>query len=89
MSTYNGWKNYATWRVNLELFDDLPLEHLPVHPEDFLEMDPYERAQILKEYTLEAMEMYPDGFVKDYALAFIYEVDFLSIAQHMGEQPAQ
>ena len=20
-TTYNGWTNYATWRVNLELFD--------------------------------------------------------------------
>ena len=20
-NTYNGWTNYATWRVNLELFD--------------------------------------------------------------------
>lgn len=21
MTTYNGWTNYATWRVNLEIFD--------------------------------------------------------------------
>ena len=21
--TYNGWTNYATWRVNLEIFDGL------------------------------------------------------------------
>ena len=21
MSDYNGWTNYATWRVNLEMFD--------------------------------------------------------------------
>ena len=21
MSDYNGWTNYATWRVNLEIFD--------------------------------------------------------------------
>ena len=21
MSEYNGWTNYATWRVNLEMFD--------------------------------------------------------------------
>ena len=20
-NTYNGWSNYATWRVNLEIFD--------------------------------------------------------------------
>ena len=22
-NTYNGWTNYATWRVNLEIFDGL------------------------------------------------------------------
>ena len=22
MSAYNGWTNYATWRVRLEIFDD-------------------------------------------------------------------
>ena len=21
--TYNGWTNYATWRINLEIFDGL------------------------------------------------------------------
>ena len=25
-TTYNGWTNYATWRVHLEIFDSLPLE---------------------------------------------------------------
>ncbi len=23
--THNGWTNYATWRVNLEIFDSLDL----------------------------------------------------------------
>ena len=23
--TYNGWSNYATWRINLEIFDDLDI----------------------------------------------------------------
>ena len=22
-TTYNGWTNYATWRVNLEIFDGM------------------------------------------------------------------
>jgi hypothetical protein len=27
-TTYNGWTNYATWRVNLEVFDGLdPYDH--------------------------------------------------------------
>ena len=23
---YNGWTNYATWRINLELFSDMDVE---------------------------------------------------------------
>ena len=38
---HNGWTNYETWRVNLEIFGD--------HYEDFLEYD----RDSLKEYLEE------------------------------------
>jgi hypothetical protein len=25
-TTCNGWTNYATWRVQLEIFDNVPIE---------------------------------------------------------------
>jgi hypothetical protein len=40
---YNGWTNYATWRVNLEIFDGM-------EPREWIqeEKDPYDLSQILK-----------------------------------------
>ncbi len=28
MDKYNGWTNYATWRINLEIFDGLDSDQL-------------------------------------------------------------
>jgi hypothetical protein len=88
MSKYNGWTNYATWRVNLEIFDGLPLEHLAVHPETWLEMESYDRVQVLKQHVEEAMDVYPDGFVKDYAEAFLANVNWYEIADNLAELTA-
>jgi len=30
-TTYNGWTNYATWRVNLELFDNFITDGYPTN----------------------------------------------------------
>ena len=27
-NTYNGWTNYATWRVNLEIFDGMSADDM-------------------------------------------------------------
>ena len=29
--TYNGWTNYATWRVNLEIFDGIEPRDMDWH----------------------------------------------------------
>jgi len=31
MSTYNGWTNYVTWRVNLEIFDGMDPREMEWH----------------------------------------------------------
>ena len=49
---YNGWTNYATWRVNLE--------------------------SVIDETT-------PDGIAKDYALAFVSDVNYYEIAENLIE----
>jgi hypothetical protein len=78
-TTYNGWTNYATWRVNLEIFDGL-------NPSDYgwsIE-DDYDLAQELEEYTMEIIDMgTPESLAKSYALAFLSDVDWREIAQHM------
>lgn len=76
---YNGWTNYATWRVNLEIFDGLsPIDY------GWTVEDDYDLAQQLQEYAEEIICMgATDGLAKDYALAFLSDVDWREIAQHM------
>ena len=74
--TYNGWTNYATWRVNLEIFDGLD-------PEDmgWTGLDAYDLAPVLREYVEELIESTaPEGLARDYAMAFVDGVNYREIA---------
>lgn len=66
--TYNGWTNYATWRVNLELFDGSEGTWTADSARDFVE-------DVIIDST-------PDGIARDYALAFISDVNWHEIASH-------
>jgi hypothetical protein len=89
-NTYNGWTNYETWRVNLEIFDGMTLGDLwgfaDASPS---EVDTYELSKILKEYAEELIYESGGGngtLAVDYALAFLSGVDWYSIAEHMTEE---
>ena len=74
MSDYNGWSNYATWRINLELLDGLEIDYS-------MPADLYEFAEYLKDYCEEILfSSYPQGLAMDYALAFMSDVDWRQIA---------
>jgi hypothetical protein len=78
--THNGWTNYATWRVNLEVFDGND------HADTWGGFsDAYDLGQALKEYVEESLinDMTPDGLAKDYALAFLSDVNWYEIAEHI------
>jgi hypothetical protein len=77
--TYNGWTNYATWRVNLEVFDDFR-----VMDEELMD-DVYELGQYLRETAEVYIEdsSTEDGLARDYALAFLSDVNWFEIAKHM------
>jgi hypothetical protein len=75
-NTYNGWTNYATWRVNLEIFDGMS-------PEDmgWRGMDRWELASVLRDYAEEIIEQTaPEGLARDYAMAFLDGVNYREIA---------
>jgi hypothetical protein len=82
-NTYNGWTNYETWRVNLEIFDGFdPTEYYS----NLNVSDTYELAQSLKQYVQEVVfecAEVPDGLAKDYASAFLSEVNWYEIAEHL------
>ena len=78
--TYNGWTNYATWRVNLEVFDGLDPTDLFDGAEDV-----YELSRMLKDFADEVVLGEAEGLAYDYAETFLSAVDYYSIAEHMAE----
>jgi hypothetical protein len=85
-TTYNGWMNYATWRVNLEIFDSMNPEDFDLKDEDLGSVDVYELAEAMKDYAEQMIEQgSQDGLAKDYALAFLGDVNWYEIAEVWAE----
>ena len=88
--SYNGWTNYATWRINLEMFNGVDAEDM-----GYDKLEAYELADILKEYATEILESeFPNHkrhgtpLVLSYALAFLDDVNWREIANHILEDCA-
>jgi len=81
--TYNGWTNYATWRVNLEIFDGSDMDVL------FDLTLPVEQLRhVLQDYVEGHIHESGGGngnLAVDYALAFISDVNWYEIAEHLLE----
>lgn len=78
MSQYDGWSNYATWRVNLEILGDIEFEET-VTADDLKE--------IVEDVVFSQYELSNGShLVEDYARAFISEVNFYEIAEHINEE---
>ena len=88
MSTYNGWSNYETWRVNLEMLDGMTPEDMGYRitaggsDEDRAELVE-SVAQSLEMYVCETVEADAKGFALDLAQSFLARVDWEEIAEHM------
>lgn len=77
--TYNGWTNYATWRVNLEIFDGGTWDI-----ED--DIDAYDLSLNLRDSAMDLIfDCQSHGLAQDYARAFLADVNWYEIAQHMIE----
>ena len=79
---YNGWTNYATWRVNLEMFDGMEVKDNdwlsdPSSLKDYAE-------QTIYELTEESIDV--STIARDYALAFLSNVNWYEIAKHYQEE---
>ena len=90
MSKYNGWTNYATWRINLEIFDGVEPGDLGCFTR-YEEPEPSDVAEYLSEYVDEILCGYDkggpcgEGVTLSYARAFVAQVNFYEIAQHFIE----
>lgn len=85
MTQYNGWTNYATWRVNLEIFDNMELGDFYGYADcRKMNVDAVDLADTFKEYTDDILTVDgASGLAIDYARAFISEVNWREIAQSM------
>ena len=83
---YNGWTNYATWRVNLEMFDQWELgDFLGFEDIAHKDVDVYELSQYMREYAEERIneDASADSFALSYAYAFLSDVNWYEIAESM------
>lgn len=83
---YNGWANYETWRINLEVLDGMTLEDLgfDLHDVDTDDVTGAETlGNALEMYTCGIIEGQASGFALDLAHTFLARVDWVEIAEHM------
>jgi hypothetical protein len=71
---FNGWSNYATWRINLEMFDGADF-NFRVTPEFLIE----EAHESLSQGVDNPMTL-------SYALRFLDDVNWHEIANHLNTE---
>jgi len=75
---HNGWTNYATWRINLEIIDGIEFE---------VKMCAATIQEIIEDVVFSQYELGNGShLVEDYARAFVSEVNFYEIAQSINER---
>ena len=67
---HNGWTNYATWRINLELVWDMQFDE-PTTAEQV--------SEIVESILFDNQEV-SSGYVESYARAFLAQVNYHEIA---------
>ena len=77
--SYNGWTNYATWRINLEIIGDIDwyeTEHVDV---DYLQ-------ELVENIVFDNYGPPKNGFMEDYARAFLNKVNYHEILEHILDE---
>ena len=75
---HNGWTNYATWRINLEIIDGIEIETKTCAATI---------QEIVEDVVFSQYEMQSGShLIEDYARSFVSEVNFYEIAQSINER---
>jgi hypothetical protein len=77
--SYNGWTNYATWRINLEIIGDIDwyeTEHVDV---DYLQ-------ELVENIVFDNYGPPKNGLMEDYARAFLNGVNYHEILEHILDE---
>jgi hypothetical protein len=84
--SYNGWSNYETWKVNLEMLDAMTCGDFGVDPDgDDMDDARHDLADSLENYCTEMVEQLASGIALDLCMAFFVEVNWEEIADRMLE----
>ena len=80
-TTYNGWSNYPTWRINLEILGDIQWveEEIEILNEEMLE-DYVENAVFENNGICGHL-----GLMEDYARAFLANVNYREIYESIKD----
>lgn len=77
--TYQGWTNYATWRIALENFEGVTSEESGL-----------ETAEACRAYVEDFLELQCDNEITlSYALAFTSDVNWYEILTHINSERRQ
>jgi hypothetical protein len=74
MKTYNGWANFATWLVNLQIFDGMQFDE---------KVDTEMLKMMTRELVFECGSA--TDLCENFALAFLNDVNWHEIADHINE----
>ena len=84
---YNGWTNYATWRIALEMFDGYTAEDLNPNVKKATREDCKEYVeQYLEDST---MGREPLLYIGGWANAFLADVNWQEIADHLNDEASE
>ena len=80
-NNYNGWTNYATWRINLEILGDIQWveEEIEILNEEMLE--DYVENAVFENNGISGHL----GLMENYARAFLANVDYREIYESIME----
>jgi hypothetical protein len=81
MSQYNGWANYATWRVNLEIFDGMSASDLTGRQVNSAAEVKDAAAEYVESVVFDGTK--EGSLMEDYARAFLSDVNWWEIANHL------
>ena len=89
-NTYNGWTNFQTWKINLEVLDDYTSYIIDSERiKETLEKETYIFSEELEDYVLDIIRFEECEkeyqLISNYSYLFIKEVNFYEIAKHIKD----
>ena len=81
---YNGWSNYATWRVNLEIIDGFDWDETEQRFSDLRDLTGYIKDTV-ETCVFSDTDISKRSLVSDYADAFLQDVNYHEIAEKVAE----